>query len=186
MTKNRASLLFLLALTAVALCFAFIIMKPFLKPIVFASALAIVFYPLNTQVRRVVRNPNGAALLSTFLVVLAMIIPSLVLGQAITRELTGLYQSLSGTEAADGGLAYRLLHQGEQWMNRAVQGAGLTTFDVRAAMRGRLEEATTLLLQQGAGLLGNLMSVLLGAVVRLSLCSSCFERERRCASASRR
>jgi len=57
MTKNRASLLFLLALIAVALCFAFIIMKPFLKPIVFASAIAIVFYPLHIQVRRLIRKP---------------------------------------------------------------------------------------------------------------------------------
>ena len=81
MTRNRTSLVFLLSLTAVTLGFGLVIMRPFLKPILFALALAMVFHPLHTWVRRRIRMENAAALLSTFLVFFAMIVPALVLGK---------------------------------------------------------------------------------------------------------
>jgi predicted PurR-regulated permease PerM len=165
MTKNRASQLFLLSLTAVVLCFGFMIMKPFLKPIVIAAAIAIVFYPLHNQVRRLVHNPNAAALLSTLIIILTTIVPAVILGSAVSNELTGVYQTLSEQGADGKGIASRLLRQGEQWTNHFVQEMGLPSFDVRATFRGHLKEATSFLMQQAGGLVSNLVSILFGAVI---------------------
>jgi len=163
-TRNRISLLFLLSLTAVTLCFGLVIMRPFLKPILFALALAMVFHPLHTWVRKRIRMENAAALLSTILVFLAMIVPALMLGRAITSELTEVYQTLN-REGPEGNLALRWLDRGDRWTNEVVHRAGLSTFDTRSAIRQHISQGSGWLLQQAAGFLGDLTGVLLGAVV---------------------
>lgn len=164
MTRNRISLLFLLSLTAVTLCFGLVIMRPFLKPILFALALAMVFHPLHTWVRKRIRRENAAALLSTVLVFVTMIVPALMLGRAITSELTEVYQTLN-REGPEGNLALRWLDRGERWTNEVVHRAGLSTFDTRSAIRQHISQGSGWLLQQAAGFLGDLTGVLLGAVV---------------------
>ena len=164
MTRNRISLIFLLSLAAVILCFGLVIMRPFLKPILFALALAMVFHPLHTWVRKRIRGENAAALLSTVLVFLAMIAPALVLGRAITGELTELYQTLNG-EGAEGNVALGWLDRGERWTNDVVRRAGLSAFDIRIAIRQHIGQGSGWLLQQAASFLGDLTGVLLGAVV---------------------
>jgi predicted PurR-regulated permease PerM len=164
-TRNRTSLVFLLSLTAVTLCFGLVIMRPFLKPILFALALAMVFHPLHGWVRKWIRKENAAALISTFLAFLAMIAPALVLGRAITSELTELYQTLNGEGPEGRTLALSWLDRGEQWTNEVVHQAGLSTFDIRSAIRQHIGQGSGWLLQQAAGFLGDLTGVLLGAVV---------------------
>ncbi|HMD99428.1 MAG TPA: hypothetical protein VKM93_19135 [Terriglobia bacterium] len=56
MTKERVSMTFLLSVTALALGFGLVIMKPFLKPMLFALVIAVVFYPLHARVKRWVRK----------------------------------------------------------------------------------------------------------------------------------
>jgi len=55
-TKERVSMTFLLSVTALALGFGLVIMKPFLKPMLFALVIAVVFYPLHARVKRWVRK----------------------------------------------------------------------------------------------------------------------------------
>jgi predicted PurR-regulated permease PerM len=66
-TKNRAGLIFLLGLTAVALYLCYVLIAPFLKPILFSAVLAILFYPFHSHILRWIRNRNASALLSTSL-----------------------------------------------------------------------------------------------------------------------
>jgi len=164
-TENRTSLIFLLGLAAVTFCFGLVIMRPFLKPILFALVLAMVFHPLHTWVRKRVHRPNAGALLSTFLVFLAMIVPALVLGRAITSELRGLYQTLNGQGPEGMSLALRWLGRGEQWVNEVIHHSGFMSFDIRSSIREHLSEGSGWILQQAAGFLGNLTSVLFGAII---------------------
>jgi predicted PurR-regulated permease PerM len=163
-TRNWISLVFLLSLTAVTLGFGLVIVRPFLKPILFALALAMVFHPLHTWVRKRIRMENAAALLSTFLVFLAMTVPALVLGRAVTGELTELYQTLN-REGPEGNLALRWLGRGERWTNEVVHQAGFSTFDIRSAIRQQVGQGSGWLLQQAAGFLGDVTGVLMGAMV---------------------
>jgi len=155
--------IFLLCVTALVLGLGFVIMKPFLKPMLFALVIAIVFYPLHARVKRWVRNANAAAFLSTFLVFFATVVAAVIVGRALARELTGLYLSLSGKGPEGGTL--RLFQVGERWINQIIQRLGLVNFDIRGAIEGHLEQGTTWMLQQVASFIGNLTGALLGVAV---------------------
>ena len=73
-TKNRAVLVFLLGLIAVALYFCYVLIAPFLRPIIFSAVVAILFYPLHSRIIRWVRNRNLSAFLSTCVVVLLIVL----------------------------------------------------------------------------------------------------------------
>ena len=64
MTKSRATLPFLMAIMAIALYFCYLLVAPFLKPIIFSAILAIIFYPVQARIHRVIRNRHVSA--STF------------------------------------------------------------------------------------------------------------------------
>jgi hypothetical protein len=59
--------------------------------------------------------------MSTISVFLAMILPGLLLGRAVTRELAELYQTLNPNGPAGTNLALRWLEHTEQWINAFVR-----------------------------------------------------------------
>ena len=63
--KDRAGLIFLPCLTLVALYFCYLLIAPFLRPILFSTVLAILAYPLHLRVLRRIRNRNVSGLLTT-------------------------------------------------------------------------------------------------------------------------
>ncbi len=165
MVRNRAALFLLLSLIAITLYLCGLMLKPFIKPIVSALVMAIVFHPVHGRIRRFTRSPSAAALLSIILVLLVIIIPTFLLGRAISRELTDLYQSLSQKSAGGGGLSPYLLtlvEKAQGWMGRHAE---LSKFDLRAVALSRLEEATAFSLKLAAGLVGNATSLVVNAVI---------------------
>jgi len=163
-TRHRTSRVFLLCLTAATVCVGLVIMRPFIKPILLALALAMVFYPVHAWVRKWVRRPNATALVSTFLVFLAMIVPAVVLGRAITSELAALYKAMNGEGAQGANWAVRWLDDGERWINEVMQYAGLVGFDIRATIQEHIGRGSGWILQQAGSVIGDLTGVLLGAV----------------------
>src|SRR4030095_1613447 len=122
--RRRATIIFLVALSALTLWFCYLIARPFLKPIFFAVALAIVFRPLHTRLHRHIRSANAAALLSTLCVLVTVIIPAFLLSAALRSELTAAYQSLSAGGAQDGGLITRalpLIEKGRMGLGKDVE-----------------------------------------------------------------
>lgn len=55
--ENRATLIFLLSLTAAALYLCCVLLSPFLKPIVFSAVLAVLFFPLHCRIA--MARPRG-------------------------------------------------------------------------------------------------------------------------------
>jgi len=163
--KKRATTVLLLSLTAIALYFCYLIAKPFLKSAVLAGVIAIIFYPLHSRIRTLFRNPNAAAVVSTIVVILAILVPALALGGAVTRELSSLYQSLSRKSAESGGLSPYFMHLIEKPLAWAGRYVDLSTFDLRAAVQSRVAQASTSLLGFAADLVSNVTAFLLNAVV---------------------
>lgn len=83
----------MVAALAVYLCY--LTAKPFLSPIVAAIVIAIVFFPLHARMRHLIHHRNTAAALTTIVVLVIVMVPALVLGVAVSRELTETYQLLS-------------------------------------------------------------------------------------------
>ena len=165
MIKKRIANTFLLALSAIALYFCYIIAKPFMMPIFLAFILAIAFHPVQDSVSKSIRNHTLSALISTLLVILVIIVPTILIGVAITRELSDLYQTLGERSAEEGGWMAYLLHSLEKpigWLGKYVD---LSTFDLRTAVLSRIQEASASLVSFAAGTVGNLTSLVVNSVI---------------------
>ena len=163
--KRKATLVFLVVATLAGLCLCYVIARPFIEPIVFAAVMAIVFYPLHARIERRLRRPNLAALASTLLVLLMVVVPLIGLGSAVTRELTQAYQWLSEKSAEGGGWAPYALEKAARplgWLGRHVD---LSRVDVRSEIRSRVEEVSATVVRSVGGVLSHLTTFLFNAVI---------------------
>jgi predicted PurR-regulated permease PerM len=165
MTKRRVAILFLLSLTGVALYFCYVIARPFLMPVFSAMVLAIAFYPIHAKLNKRLHNHNAAALLSTVLVILVIIVPAILIGVAVTRELADMYKALNERSLEEGGWTPFLLHLMEKpiaWVGRFVD---LSAFDLRKALLNRIEQASATLVGFAADTVSNVTALVINSVV---------------------
>lgn len=163
--KRRATIIFLVALSVVTLWFCYLIVRPFLKPVFFAVVLAIVFHPLHAKLGRLVRNANAAALLSTLCALLTITVPAFLIGAALRKELTAVYQSLNASNAQNGGFIPRLLQLVERARSWLGQYIDLSQVDLRAELVDRLQQMSAFLLSQVADVAGGVTSFVIAAVI---------------------
>jgi predicted PurR-regulated permease PerM len=165
MTKKRLANIFLLSLSAVALYFCYIIAEPFLMPIFLAFILAIAFHPVQLAINKSVRNHTLAALIATLLVGLLIIVPTILIGIAITRELGDLYQSVGERSAEEGGWSAYLLHLLERPIGWLGQYIDLSEFDLRKTILSRIQGASAYLVSFTAGAVGNISALIVNSVI---------------------
>jgi len=158
-------MLFLLALALIALYFCYLIAKPFLTPSFLAVMMAIVFHPVHARIQARLPSRNGAALLSTVLVLLALVVPSIALGVVISREIGQLYQLLSQRSAAEGGWNPYAMHAVEGLVAWAGKWVDFETIDIRGNLLRWLEQASRALFSWSTHILSNIVSFLAAAIV---------------------
>lgn len=168
MVKKRITLFFLIALSIFVLYLCFIIFRPFLKPLFAAVVIAVVFFPVQARMLTVVRSPNLAAILSTLLVTLIIIVPAILLGAAIYQELEHLGQFLQAKSEESGGwspLLNRLLETPTYWLARL--GVDVSKLNLGERVRGALGQVTAFLFQEGQAVIGNFISFIVNTVITL-------------------
>src|SRR5215218_9082982 len=89
-----AGLITLLIVLAIALYLCWRMLQPFVNVVLWATVLAVVFYPLHRRIRDRVGSPSGAAILSTLLVVVLILLPASFITVAVVRELAGAADNL--------------------------------------------------------------------------------------------
>lgn len=167
MVKKRITIIFLLTLTVFALALCFFIFRPFIRPILTAVVIAIIFFPVHAKMLRLVRSPSLAAIFSTVIVMLIVVIPAALIGMAITREATQLYQFLSQKSSESGGLTpflMDLIEKPMQWIGRYVDVSG---FNPRTALVNSLKDTGGFLLAETGIVFGNITSFILNSVIAL-------------------
>ncbi|MBU2875987.1 AI-2E family transporter [Marinobacter salexigens] len=93
---------FLAMLVGVSLAFV-LLMKPFIGPIFWAIAIALIFHPLQLfLVRRLGDRPNVNALITLTICMLIVVIPVLVLVTSLVAEGLGIYQKIQEGEIKPG------------------------------------------------------------------------------------
>jgi predicted PurR-regulated permease PerM len=167
MTKNRATLIFLLGLTAVALYLCYVLISPFLKPIVFSTILAVLFFPLHSQVRRRVRNRSASALLSTVVVILFIALSAIFLGRAIATGLRDIYQSLAVSGDGRERLSVYLVYVFERAVELLNRYLPISVPDLRNATVTQVEKWVTILLNMTAGVIGNVTALVANTFIAL-------------------
>jgi predicted PurR-regulated permease PerM len=164
-TNSRAGLFFLLAVTAVALCFCYVLVAPFLKPILFSIFLAVLSFPLHSRIQRRVRNLNVSALLSTCLVLLFMVLSTVLLARALATGLRDVYQALSSSGDGTERLSLYVIHLFERAVELVSSYLPISTSDLRSATVNQAEKAVALLLGITAGVLSSFTTLLANAVI---------------------
>ena len=163
--KPPASTLFLLALAALALYFCYLIARPFLNPIFLAVMIAIVFHPVQVWIEQRIHRRNLAALTSTILVLVAVVVPTVVLGMRVTKEVRELYQLLNEKSAEQGGWNPYAMHFVDRLTGWAGQYIDLSNLDLRGALLHWLGQISRFLLSCGARIASNIISFFAEAVI---------------------
>ena len=79
----------LLVVLTIALYVCWLMLRPFFNVLLWATVLAVVFYPMHRRIRGQTGRPTLAAALSTLLVVVFILLPVTFITVAVVRELTG-------------------------------------------------------------------------------------------------
>jgi predicted PurR-regulated permease PerM len=86
----------LLAASAIALYLCWLMLQPFLGVLVWAAVLVVVFYPVHKRLVARTNRPATSALLSSLLVIVAILAPLSLITFALVNQLSGLTQNLQG------------------------------------------------------------------------------------------
>lgn len=167
MASKRATVAFLAGLAALAAILCFLLVVPFLKPIVLAGVLAILVFPLHSRLLRRTGNRNVSAALSTALVVLLLAAIGFFLGRAMASELRGVYLSLRGAAGAKERLTVFLVHGLDRGISLAGGLVPISANHLQAAISNQIEKLIGGLLATGAGMLGSLASFFANALICL-------------------
>ncbi|HEY7547859.1 MAG TPA: AI-2E family transporter [Blastocatellia bacterium] len=167
MTRKRVTIIFLFALAAIALVLCVILFGPFVRPLISATVIAIVFYPVHSKIQRRVRNQSLAALISTILVILIIIVPAILISLAISREIAGLINFLNEKTEESGGLSpyfMNLSERAKEWLSQYID---VSNFDVKGWLSGRLQQVSSFLLDEVRIVIGNVASFAINTVIAL-------------------
>lgn len=151
----------LLALTALALYLCWLIARPFFSSLAWASALAVVAWPLHRRIARQLTSPSVAALLSSTAIALLIGVPAAaLLPRALAESAAGLasvrdWFVSGGAHAMLGEHAW--LRPALRWIEQALDGPALVqragdlladvgTAAARASFDGLLQLALTFFL----------------------------------------
>lgn len=92
--KNNVRWWLLLLVTAIALYLCWLMLRPFVGVIAWASVLVVVFYPVHKRLARKIQRPSLAALVSCLLVILVILVPVALITVAVFNELSGALNTL--------------------------------------------------------------------------------------------
>jgi predicted PurR-regulated permease PerM len=135
LSDQQISTVVLLTVTAVSFYLTYIIFRPFLASIFLSFVLSIAFSPLHDLIARRIRSKTGAALLSTAIVVLFILVPCIFLSVKLLAQVTSLYGSLSQLWTSTGGL------QGvSEGLNRVAEHTGIPYDQLRSEIAARSQQ----------------------------------------------
>jgi predicted PurR-regulated permease PerM len=150
--RERLTLYVLLALAAVASFLTLMVLWPFWRPIITAALIAVAFSPIHESIHLSVRKRNLAALFSTIIAALLIVVPLSLIGFLLFAELSKVYEDLAAARDRQGGwsaLLFNALDRPLAWLGAYVN---LSTFDVQNTIRNWLQQASGALVKFGSNL----------------------------------
>ncbi len=97
--KRQVRWVALIAVTAIALYLCWLMIKPFVGVLGWATVLVICFYPVHRLIEQRLKRSSLSALLSCVLVILTILVPVALITIAVFRELSGAVQNLQAALA---------------------------------------------------------------------------------------
>lgn len=95
-TREHALIVVLVVATTLLLFLCWLLVQPFLTPIAWALALAVVAHPLHTWIARKMDKPGLAAGIAVFAIALIIVAPVAFVGNSIVKEATTVVKTVQG------------------------------------------------------------------------------------------
>jgi predicted PurR-regulated permease PerM len=165
--RRRITLGFLILLAVLTLYLCYIIFYPFLRPLLAATVIAVVFFPVHARLARLIASPSLSALISTVMVVLIITIPAIMIGAAFSKEVAALYSFLDQKSEESGGLSPYLMHLIERPLGWVSQYFDVSQFNLGAWLKERLQQISAFLVAEAATVVGNVTSFVVNTVITL-------------------
>jgi len=149
----------LLVAAGLALYVCWLMLLPFIQVLAWAAVLVIVFYPIHQRIAAHTKHPGWSALISTALVIAAILIPVSLITLAVANEMPEVAQKLQGFFNA-------LLDPNSPVIGRITTGLGKYVDINRLHTQEYLVERLNSLNQQIAGQTLGLVGGVVGAVTQ--------------------
>lgn len=120
---SRLALIFFIVCFLLIGYFLFLVFRPFFSILVWASVLAVVFWPLFRQLLRYCRGRRTLASLATcMLILLLIVLPISLLGVVVTQQSVSIYHALQSELGSANGDYLVKLHQyeGRPWVRWTI------------------------------------------------------------------
>lgn len=165
--RSRTSAIFLLVVGVVLAWLCFLLARPFLSAIAWATILAVVFAPVHRWMRGRLKEENLSAVASTLVTLLVGVLPVVWLGSAIAREARLGYLSIRAHLAS--GASFTDTIAQIQWLGPAWARVNLQLQQWEVDVNGLGAQAAQYLgefaLELARGTISNLSSFLLNLVL---------------------
>jgi len=129
-TRDHALIIVLVGATALLLALCWQLVHPFLTPIAWALALAVVAHPLHGWIARRIKHPGIAAGVAVFLIALVLVALATFVGHNVLKE------AVAGAQTIQAGLdsgQWRAQLAAHPWL-----GGALTALEQQANLAGQL------------------------------------------------
>ena len=164
---------FFFALLLILLYGAFLILSPFLKALVWAGILAVLFYPGYAWLLKTLKGrASAAALIVVVLITLVVVLPGIRLAGYLTHEAVDLVKSLASLMTEEGADLWKQ----ESWVQRllgwwSLLGMELASLDVKVDWKELIvqgaKSSSSALVSQVTGVAQNLLLFIANFIVVL-------------------
>jgi predicted PurR-regulated permease PerM len=154
---NQMRFIATLATIAIALYLCWLMLRPFITVLAWATVLVIVFYPVHKQIAQRVKRRGLSALLSSTLVILIVVLPLALLVLAVTNELTAAVRSLPPNMGDLMGQTGSITGRSFNWIHQRL---GIDTTEMQQFLVEQLRNYSSAVVGRSVGIMGNLLSAI--------------------------
>jgi predicted PurR-regulated permease PerM len=165
--NRRKAILFLTVLLGITLLVAYVIGRPFLPMLAYSVILATVFYPVQRRLLRRIHSPHRAALISTSLLCLLIVVPLMIVLNMAARQAVEIAKEIGARSASEGGFVPFLTRHINQATLSLSKYVDLSNFDIQGQLQAKAKGIGAQLLPTAGMLVGNLVGSILNLFLGL-------------------
>jgi predicted PurR-regulated permease PerM len=167
---HRKAIIFLAVLLCITLLLTFVIGFPFLRPLAYALIMATVFHPLYRYLLKRTHSANGAALLSTAIIFVLIVVPVAFLFNIAAIQATSIAHGVAERSASQGGFVPFVVHLIEKPMQFIGRFVDISGFNLQDQIGQNARAFGMRLLPTAASWVGNIFAVIANVVLALITC----------------
>jgi predicted PurR-regulated permease PerM len=164
---RRTTIVFLSILLGVALLFMLVIGWPFITPLSYALIMATVFYPFYQRLLKRTKSTGRAALYSTVIVFLLIVLPVAFLLNIAAVQASAVAHEIAARSAQEGGFMRFLVHLTDKPMHFVGRFVDVSSFDPERQIHEHMKSFGAKLLPTAASWVEGIVSLIASTFLAL-------------------